>query len=475
MKGKGIKGAIAASALSAVLCAGMLAGTTFAWFTDTVTSSGNRIMAGNLDISATVAEYVTEGEDVSYMVGEETYGFGKATPRTGQAILNEEGWQPGDWNAKLLTVENDGSLAAYVQLTFVVQDEGLADVLWYDFIGVDGDAVTGKLTRRGMNTLEAFGAATEIPLEAGESVSYIFIYGMEEEADNRYQGKNFNVDAYILARQQTEGAEYEDVPVYENTVYVTPETLSGIGAYKDNTTYYFEAGNYNTLGCYLHGAENVSLIALGDVVVNGNMTVGYHSNHDKNDPVKTASTIAVSGFTVNGNLAVSVADSRAIIKNNTVNGQLTVTMWRLDGMDICLEQNVIDGSEPGAQGYGIYIVPEVTDYNLTVRGNTFRNIESHAFAIQGVGQGASITAAGSIAVEKNVFASWGTGNKENRAAFKIWGDTKYAPESISSTDELTAEARLLVDSILNGENQFLSEAANTVLFNFFDCSFNSLS
>ena len=30
MKGKGIKGAIAASALSAVLCAGMLAGTTFA-------------------------------------------------------------------------------------------------------------------------------------------------------------------------------------------------------------------------------------------------------------------------------------------------------------------------------------------------------------------------------------------------------------------------------------------------------------
>ena len=45
MKGKGIKGAIAASALSAVLCAGMLAGTTFAWFTDTVSSNGNRIMA----------------------------------------------------------------------------------------------------------------------------------------------------------------------------------------------------------------------------------------------------------------------------------------------------------------------------------------------------------------------------------------------------------------------------------------------
>ena len=39
-------------------------------------------------------------------------------------------------------------------------------------------------------------------------MSYILIYGMDKEAGNTYQGMNFNVDAYILARQQTEGATY---------------------------------------------------------------------------------------------------------------------------------------------------------------------------------------------------------------------------------------------------------------------------
>ena len=33
-----------------ILCFVMLLGTTFAWFTDSVTSTGNKIVAGDLDI-----------------------------------------------------------------------------------------------------------------------------------------------------------------------------------------------------------------------------------------------------------------------------------------------------------------------------------------------------------------------------------------------------------------------------------------
>ena len=44
------KKALIASVLSLVLCFSMLVGTTFAWFTDSVTSANNIIMAGNLDI-----------------------------------------------------------------------------------------------------------------------------------------------------------------------------------------------------------------------------------------------------------------------------------------------------------------------------------------------------------------------------------------------------------------------------------------
>ena len=218
MKGKGIRSAIAASALSAVLCAGMLAGTTFAWFTDTVSSTGNSIMAGNLDITATKAELDTSA-DAQYTFTNrddetETYAlaFGAAEEFDGEAIIAETAFAPGMWNAKLLTVTNAGDLAVYVKLNFVTQDEGLADALWFDFIGVNGESVTGELTHREMSTLEGFGSDMEIPLAADESVSYILIYGMDKEADNTYQGMNFNVDAYILARQQTEGARYDAVP-----------------------------------------------------------------------------------------------------------------------------------------------------------------------------------------------------------------------------------------------------------------------
>ena len=218
MKGKGIRSAIAASALSAVLCAGMLAGTTFAWFTDTVSSTGNSIMAGNLDITATKAELDTSA-DAQYTFTNrddetETYAlaFGAAEEFDGEAIIAETAFAPGMWNAKLLTVTNAGDLAAYVKLNFVTQDEGLADALWFDFIGVNGESVTGELTHREMSTLEGFGSDMEIPLAADESVSYILIYGMDKEAGNTYQGMNFNVDAYILARQQTEGARYDAVP-----------------------------------------------------------------------------------------------------------------------------------------------------------------------------------------------------------------------------------------------------------------------
>lgn len=214
MKGKGIKSAIAASALSAALCAGMLAGTTFAWFTDTVTSTGNRIMAGNLDIGATVAELDTGAESAQYQVGEYSLAFGESEAFEGEAIIKEAAFAPGEWNAKLLTVKNTGDLAAVVTLDFVITDDGLTEALWYDFVGVSGGAVTGEFDKRPMNTLATYSEGREYPVEAKGEISFIFLYGMNEEAGNDYQGESFGVDAYILARQATDGAEYEAMFTY---------------------------------------------------------------------------------------------------------------------------------------------------------------------------------------------------------------------------------------------------------------------
>ena len=44
------KRALLASALSLIMCFTMLLGTTYAWFTDSVESGKNTIVAGNLDV-----------------------------------------------------------------------------------------------------------------------------------------------------------------------------------------------------------------------------------------------------------------------------------------------------------------------------------------------------------------------------------------------------------------------------------------
>ena len=50
MTKRSTKRALLMSALALVVCLSMLVGTTFAWFTDSVTSSGNKIVAGKLEV-----------------------------------------------------------------------------------------------------------------------------------------------------------------------------------------------------------------------------------------------------------------------------------------------------------------------------------------------------------------------------------------------------------------------------------------
>ena len=59
MKKQNTKRALLLSALSLLLCVCMLVGSTFAWFTDSVTSANNIIKSGNLDVEL---YYQTEGQ-----------------------------------------------------------------------------------------------------------------------------------------------------------------------------------------------------------------------------------------------------------------------------------------------------------------------------------------------------------------------------------------------------------------------------
>ena len=93
---KSVKRALAASIMAIMLCAVMLVGTTFAWFTDTASSAVNKIQSGNLDVEL---EY-----------SKDFASWAKVTDTT---KLFEEStlWEPGRTEIVYLRVKNAGTLA----------------------------------------------------------------------------------------------------------------------------------------------------------------------------------------------------------------------------------------------------------------------------------------------------------------------------------------------------------------------------
>ena len=111
------------SIMAMLLCIAMLLGTTFAWFTDKVTSAGNKIESGNLQI------------DLLHKDGDSWVSV-KDNPE--HKIFDYENWEPGYTQVETLKVENLGSLALQYKLSLTVEadsaelgenGENLADVI----------------------------------------------------------------------------------------------------------------------------------------------------------------------------------------------------------------------------------------------------------------------------------------------------------------------------------------------------------
>ena len=94
MSKKTTKKALILSALSLLLCVSMLIGTTFAWFTDSVSSANNIIKSGNLDI------------ELAYWDGSEWQDVTNVSD-----ILSEDLYEPGYVQVAYLRLKNAGSLA----------------------------------------------------------------------------------------------------------------------------------------------------------------------------------------------------------------------------------------------------------------------------------------------------------------------------------------------------------------------------
>lgn len=109
---KSTKRTLLTSVLSLVLCMAMLVGTTFAWFTDSVTSANNKIQAGNLDI------------ELEYYTGTEWKTVKDATE-----LFTGNLWEPGHTEVVYLRITNKGTLALKYQLGVnIVSETGSVNV-----------------------------------------------------------------------------------------------------------------------------------------------------------------------------------------------------------------------------------------------------------------------------------------------------------------------------------------------------------
>ncbi|MBQ9099292.1 MAG: hypothetical protein IJY50_07680, partial [Clostridia bacterium] len=107
------------SIVSLILCLVMLTGSTFAWFTDSITSGKNVIVAGNLDV------------ELEYLNAD-----GKWESVEGKTDLFDQNalWEPGHTETVYLRVVNLGSLALKYKLGLNIADEiGSMNVLDKEF------------------------------------------------------------------------------------------------------------------------------------------------------------------------------------------------------------------------------------------------------------------------------------------------------------------------------------------------------
>jgi predicted ribosomally synthesized peptide with SipW-like signal peptide len=104
---KKTKSALALGILAIVLCMGMLVGSTYAWFTDSVESGSNVITAGNLDLEV---QYTLNGKDWKVL-------------DDAKDLFQNDLWEPGHTEVVALKVTNAGSLALKYSVNMNILNE----------------------------------------------------------------------------------------------------------------------------------------------------------------------------------------------------------------------------------------------------------------------------------------------------------------------------------------------------------------
>ena len=203
-----------ASALALLMCVAMLIATTFAWFTDTASTSVNKIQAGTLDVKL----YYQDPADSDWKDAEnKTLGWVQATNADGATTMIENSglplWEPGcTFTLPKLKIVNEGNLALKYKIIIS---------------GIKGDAELNKVITWTMQlddedeTLGSEHKLAKKVRDESESSDIFTISGhMDENAGNDYQGLSIDgISITVVATQDTEEFDSEENTYDEYATY----------------------------------------------------------------------------------------------------------------------------------------------------------------------------------------------------------------------------------------------------------------
>ena len=199
MKKSTTKRSLLVSVLALVMCVTMLVGTTFAWFTDSASTSVSRIEAGKLNVALQMLDndgnwVSAEGKTLQFKVE------GKI-PAEGTQIL----WEPGcTYELPKLRIVNEGNLALKYKVVIS---------------GIQGDAELNKVIDWTMDGIEL---GTDVSLGVGDMKEFTIKGQMQKDAGNYYQGMTIDgIAITVYAKQDTVESDSNNNEYDKDAVYAT--------------------------------------------------------------------------------------------------------------------------------------------------------------------------------------------------------------------------------------------------------------
>ena len=327
---KATKRALLTSVTALVMCVVMLAGTTFAWFTDTASTGVNKIVAGNLDVDI-IGE--TSNDHVT------TLNFTKANAATDAGATEAVLWEPG---CRYLTqgfrIANKGNLAlkwkAVVNKGTTAANEGNFDLLdvidFYlvtskdvDDMGTPLAEFTGNLKKT--KTSEVYYIKGVMKTTAGNDYQgltldgiTITVYATQDTVE--YDSFDNTYDASATYYPVLDAAGMKDALVNGGNIKVDAnvDPSEVLVVAKDTTIDMNGKTIANTNEVWKDDSNSWSLISAresADLTITGNGTFAAKANDCYAVDVQDGATVTIENGTFIGNIhAVYVLEGTAYIK-----------------------------------------------------------------------------------------------------------------------------------------------------------------